>query len=277
MGLIADLHLHTTASDGKLPPEELVRLASDENVDLIAVTDHDTTLGIDSALSSARHFSLKLIPGIELSTQHNEENVHVLGYFKDDSYKEESFQGLLQNMKDYRVWRGKKIIENLKTFFQIDLNYEMLLEEAEGVIARPHIARAIQKAGYNYDWQYIFDNIIGKDSPAYVPNQKLSTEDGLKLLRSVNAVTVLAHPILVKKTPIEELIKFDFDGIEAFYWQHSSEDTKRFIAMAHQCNKLITGGSDFHGGDSGDTKHGYIGKVPYESKYAEAFLAAVIK
>ncbi|MDP4088416.1 MAG: PHP domain-containing protein [Bacillota bacterium] len=273
MDLRVDLHLHTSASDGKLPPEELVKLAKGENIDIIAVTDHDTTLGIDRALSASREYSLELIPGIELSTQHDEETVHVLGYFTNEAYKSQAFQKTLQDMKDHRSWRGKKIVENLKEYFGIEINYDSLMEEAKGVVARPHIARAIQKAGYSYDWQYIFDKIIGKDSPAYIPNKKLSTEDGIKLLRSVDAVTVLAHPILVRKTPVEELLCLDFDGLEAYYWQHSPEETQKFINLASSHNKLITTGSDFHGGDAGDTKHGYIGSVPFEFKHVEAFLS----
>ncbi len=275
MNIKADLHLHTTASDGKLSSEELVKLAINENLDIIAVTDHDTTLGIAKAQAAAQNSSLRVIPGIELSTQHNGESIHVLGYFRDSSYKNEAFQTAIREMKDHRDWRSRKIIENLKIFFGIELNYEEVLSEAKGVIARPHIARAIQKAGYNYEWEYIFEKLIGKNSPAYVPNKKLSTEDGIKLLKAVNAVTVMAHPILIKNTAIEDMISLDFDGIEAFYWQHSSEDTKRFIKLAVNNNKLITGGSDFHGGDAGDTKHGFMGKVFYDSVFAEQFVSCL--
>lgn len=275
MNIKADLHLHTTASDGKLSSEELVKLAINENLDIIAVTDHDTTLGIAKAQATAENSSLRIIPGIELSTQHNGESIHVLGYFRDSSYKNKAFQEAICEMKDHRDWRSRKIIENLKIFFGIELNYEEVLSEAKGVIARPHIARAIQKAGYNYEWEYIFEKLIGKNSPAYVPNKKLSTEDGIKLLKTVNAVTVIAHPILIRNTAIEDMISLDFDGIEAFYWQHSGEDTKRFIELAVNNNKLITGGSDFHGGDAGDTKHGFIGKVFYDSNFAEKFISCL--
>ncbi|WP_163191742.1 PHP domain-containing protein [Clostridium thermarum] len=267
MSTKADLHLHTTASDGKLSPKELVNLAHSVGINIMAVTDHDTTSGVEEALAASVSLPLDVIPGIELSTQHKGETVHILGYFRDDSYKAPKFQGKLQEMKDHRLWRGKKIVENLKQYFDIVLDYEALLEDAKGVIARPHIARAIINAGYNYDWQYIFDQLIGKNSPAYVPNKKLSSEDGIKLLKSVNALVVLAHPILVKKTPCEDLINLDFDGIEAVYWQNTPKDTDYFINLSLEHNKFITGGSDFHGGDAGDSKHGYIGSVEYDEKY----------
>ncbi|WP_139905200.1 PHP domain-containing protein [Clostridium thermarum] len=267
MSTKADLHLHTTASDGKLSPKELVNLAHSVGINIMAVTDHDTTSGVEEALAASEALPLDVIPGIELSTQHKGETVHILGYFRDDSYKDPKFQGKLEEMKAHRLWRGKKIVENLKQYFDIELDYEALLEDAKGVIARPHIARAIINAGYNYDWQYIFDHIIGKNSPAYVPNKKLSSEDGIKLLRSANALVVLAHPILVKKTPYKDLINLDFDGIEAVYWQNTPKDTDYFINLSLEHNKIITGGSDFHGGDAGDSKHGYIGSVEYDEKY----------
>ncbi|SCN21683.1 error-prone DNA polymerase [Clostridium sp. N3C] len=272
MNIKADLHLHTTASDGKLSPSELVNLAYKEGLNIIAITDHDTTEGIDDALLAAETLSIKVIPGIELSTQHNGETVHILGYFRDNNYKKEGFQKYLQDMKAHRIYRGKEIIRRLKEYFDISLDYGSLLKEAKGVIARPHIARAIIEAGYNYSWEYIFDKILSSNSPAYVPNKKLSTEDGIKLLKSVNAIVVLAHPVLVKKTPCEELIKLDFHGIEAIYPLNSEYDTNRYINLALNNKKLVTAGSDYHGGDAGDVKHGYIGKINYNEAHLQEFL-----
>jgi predicted metal-dependent phosphoesterase TrpH len=277
MSTKADLHLHTTASDGKLSPKELVTLAHSVGINIMAITDHDTTSGLEEAFAASEGLPINVLPGIELSTQHYGETVHILGYFRNDNYKEAKFQDMLQNMKDHRFWRGKKIVENLKEFFEIELDYETLLEDAKGVVARPHIARAIINSGYAYDWQYIFDNLIGKNSPAYVPNKKLSTEDGIMLLKSVNALVVLAHPILVKKTPYEALMHLDFDGIEALYWQNTPMDTDFFVNLSTDHNKIITGGSDFHGGDAGDSKHGYIGSVEYNEKYLLNFLKALNK
>lgn len=275
MNLKADLHLHTTASDGKLSPAELVTLAAQEGLNIIAITDHDTTAGIEYALSAAENIPIRVIPGIELSTQHKGETVHILGYFRDDSYKEEAFQKYLQDMKDHRVYRGKEMVRRLNEFFDINLDYEKLLKEAKGIIARPHLARAIIEAGYNYSWEYIFDKLIGSNSPAYVPNKKLSTEEGLKLLKEVKALVVLAHPVLVKRTPYQELLKLNFDGVEAIYPQNTEEDTRNFINLALNNKKVITAGSDYHGGDAGDAKHGYIGKINCPQAYLEEFLDAL--
>lgn len=274
MNLKADLHLHTTASDGKLSPAELVTLACQEGLNIIAITDHDTTAGIDLALSAAEALPIRVIPAIELSTQHNGETIHVLGYFRDDNYRSEDFQKYLQDTKDHREYRGKEIVKRLKDHFDISLDYENLVQEAKGVIARPHIARAIMDAGYNYSWEYIFEKIIGSNSPAYVPNKKLSTEDGIKLLKSVNAIVVLAHPVLVKRTSCEDLLKLGFHGIEAIYPQNSETDTSNYINLALNRKILITAGSDYHGGDTGDVKHGYIGRIGYDTAYLNEFIKA---
>lgn len=272
-----DLHLHTTASDGKLSPEELVTLAKGEGLETIAVTDHDNTLGVDAALSTGRELKIKVIPGIELSTQYNGENIHILGYFRDESYKDVSFQTKLTSIREYRSYRGKKIIENLNKYFNIKLDYASVSKSAKGVIARPHIARAIIEAGYDYTWEYIFDRLIGSDSPAYVPNQELTSQDGLKLLHSVNALTVLAHPVLIKRTPLDELISMDFDGIEAIYFQNSQDETDYLIEKALSNKKIITAGSDFHGGDMGDSKHGYIGSITYPEEFYSTFMNRLMR
>ncbi|MCD2348802.1 PHP domain-containing protein [Clostridium guangxiense] len=267
-----DFHTHTNASDGKFSAYHLLGLAKSCGIDIMAVTDHDTTDNLNNAIKESMDIGLKVIPGIELSTLHNGESVHILGYFRDSSYMKKDFQNFLNDMKDYRVWRAKKIVSNLSKYFNINLNYENVTKNTNGVIARPHIARAIIAAGYNYTTDYIFDNILNKESPAYIPNKKVGVDEGIKILKNENAVVVLAHPILIKKTTIEEMIKFDFDGIEAIYPQNSKEDTKRFIAIAKENNKLITAGSDFHTDDAGDTKHGRLGNIYLDSENIDKLL-----
>lgn len=268
-----DFHLHTTASDGNLTPEELVRLAKEKSLDIIAVTDHDTTAALERAKSEALLSGIGIVPGIELSTMHNNESIHLLGYFMDDKYTNKDFQTFLYDMKTYRINRAKKIVENLKKHFDISIDYHRIFERAKGVIARPHIASAIIEAGYTYTWDYIFDNIISKDSPAYVPNKEISIPEGINILKSVNALVSLAHPVLIKKSKPEDLMVFDFDAIEGIYPLNSKADALRFTSMAKDHNKLITAGSDFHGGNLGDSKHGDIGCVYLEGALLKEFIA----
>lgn len=268
-----DFHVHTTASDGELTPEDLILYIKDNHLaDIIAVTDHDTTSGIETAMKIGKDLGIKVIPGIELSALYNDESIHILGYFRDDSYKNSEFQKFLKDITDFRIYRARKITENLRKFFSIDIDYNYVLKISKGVVARPHIARAIIQTGYNYSWDYIFENIIGKDSPAYVHNKKVSVEEGIAILKEVNALVILAHPVLIKRAPIDELLKFDFDGIEAFYYLNADENTNFFIEKALEYNKLVSAGSDFHTLNTTDTKHGTVGNVYLEGLYLDAFL-----
>ncbi len=266
MFLKGDFHMHSSASDGKHSPEELVKHAKANGLDIIAVTDHDTTASDADAVIEGEKIGVKVIPGIELSTLHNGESIHIIGLFKDNKYLSEAFQSKLEEMQNFRQWRGKKIVENLHNFFNIDVDYDKVSQSADGIIARPHIAKAIIAAGYDYSWDYIFKNIINNDSPAYVANKKLTIEEGIAFLKSANAVTIMAHPVLIKKSDAEDLIKFDFDGIEAVYPLNSEADTVRFKSLAAKYNKFVSSGSDFHGLGELDTSHGEIGSVYLKSE-----------
>ncbi|GCD11831.1 PHP domain-containing protein [Clostridium tagluense] len=267
-----DFHLHTNASDGKLSPKELIYIASTRGLDIIAITDHDTTLNVEEGIIEGARENIRVVPAIELSTIHNKESIHILGYFKDDSYKNGVFQNYLKEMEIYRVLRAEKIVENLDTFFKIKLDYQKILDDAKGVIARPHIAKAIMNAGYKYDWKYIFDNLLSNDSPAYVQTKKISTADGIDMLKKVNALVVLAHPVLIKKSSIDEMMCFDFDGIEAVYPINTKKQKAFLKAKAREYNKFITAGSDFHGITTSDTSHGVIGSVFLSHNELAAFV-----
>ncbi|MCB2292486.1 PHP domain-containing protein [Clostridium algoriphilum] len=270
-----DFHLHTNASDGKLSPKELIHEASLSGLDIIAITDHDTTLNVEEGIREGINNNIRVIPGIELSTIHNNESIHVLGYFKDDKYKDPDFQSFLKDIDDFRLSRGKKIVENLDTFFKIKLDYQKVLDEAKGVVARPHIAKAIIDAGYKYDWKYIFDNFLSNDSPAYVHMKRISTADGISILKKVNALAVLAHPVLIKKTPIDEMLGLNFDGIEAVYPINTKKQKSFLKLKAKEYGKLITAGSDFHGITKSDTKHGIVGSVSLSNEELAAFVNAL--
>ncbi len=270
-----DFHLHTNASDGKLSPKELIHEASLNGLDIIAITDHDTTLNVEEGIREGISNNIRVIPGIELSTVHNNESIHILGYFKDDKYKNPAFQSFLKDIDDFRLFRGRKIVENLDTFFKIKLDYQKVLEAAKGVVARPHIAKAIIDAGYKYDWKYIFDNFLSNDSPAYVHIKRISTPDGISILKKVNALVVLAHPVLIKNTSIDEMLGYDFDGIEAVYPINTKKQKSFLKLKAKEYGKLITAGSDFHGITKCDTKHGLVGCVSLSNEELATFVNAL--
>ena len=261
MNIIAVFHCHTTASDGRFYPSQVVEMAKNKNVELLSITDHDTTEGISEALNKANEISLNFIPGIELSCNHNGESIHILGYFKGNDYKDETLIKFLNNLKRNRETRASSIVKNLDKYFNIKINVDDVLKIGNGVIARPHIAQAIVNAGYPFDFQHIFDKFIGNDSPAYVPNKHISIPEGIELLKKYNCIVILAHPKLIKKTPIKNILNYDFHGIEALYYQNFKRETDEFISLAKSRDMIITCGSDFHGSSKDDTKHGSIGDM----------------
>lgn len=270
-----DFHVHTNFSDGILSPKNVIDRAKKNNVSILAITDHDTVDGIIEAIPVANDKDIKLIPGIELSCNYNNESIHLLGFFKDDSYKSQELLNILDEIKNRRIIRAKNMVKKLKEKFNIDIDFNKVSELGGNIIARPHIARAIIDAGYPYTQDYIFDNFIGKDKPAYIPTTKISLEEGIEILHKFNAITVLAHPVLIKNTPLEEFLKFKLDGIEAIYYLNSKEQEKYLINFAKKNNLLITAGSDCHGDFINDDRHGDIGNMNLPEEDLSKFLKAL--
>lgn len=273
--LKSDFHIHTNFSDGTLSPSEAVQRANENNVQVLAITDHDTLTGIDEAIEESIKHNIMLIPGIELSTQYNNESIHILGFFKNSDYKNKEFIEELDKIKNHRVIRARKIVHKLKEEFTIEVNFEKILNNASDTVARPHIAREIIKCGYPYTVDEIFDNFIGKGCKAYVPTLKLSTADGIKLLKKYNALVFLAHPKLIQKSNINEFLSLDFDGIESIYCQNTKEENEYYVKLAKEHNLLISCGSDFHGSLETDTRHTDIGSMELPSDYLFRLLSSL--
>lgn len=267
----ADLHMHTTQSDGRLSPEALFKRAKEKGVDLISITDHDTCLAVDTMKRLATTYGIKYIPGIELSTLYKGKNVHVLGYFRDEGYKSEEMLAYYKNIKKGREDRAKKFITNLKTYYDIHITYEDILDVSHGIIARPHIAKAIMKNYPEYSHNEIFNRFIGDHTKAFVPSTEKTTEEGIDLLRRHNCVVVLAHPKLLKPHIHDDVLALDFDGIEAIYGLHDEAQMAYYKAYALSRKLIITAGSDYHGIPN-DTDHKDIGYVTLTGDDLEAFL-----
>jgi predicted metal-dependent phosphoesterase TrpH len=273
--LKSDFHIHTNFSDGTLSPAEVVQRAYKNNVKVLAITDHDTLTGLEEAIYESLKYNIMLIPGIELSTQYNNESIHILGFFRDNNFKNKELIEELEKIKNHRVIRAKKIVHKLKEEFTIEVNFEKILKNANDTVARPHIAREIIKSGYPYTVDEIFDNFIGKGCKAYVPTLKLSTAEGIKLLKKYNALVFLAHPKLIQKSSINEFLSLGFDGIESIYCQNTKEENKYYVKLAKENNLLISCGSDFHGSLETDTRHTDIGSMELPSEYLSKLLSAL--
>lgn len=270
-----DFHVHTSCSDGILSPKEIMERAYKNNLKYLAITDHDTLSALDECIADGKEYGITLIPGIELSTQHNDESVHILGFFKDDNYKNIDLMNELKKIKDHRIIRAQKMVEKLHSEFDIDIDFEKMRADSKDTIARPHIARAIINAGYPYDFEYIFNNFIGKGCKAYVPTLKVSTEEGINLLKKYNALVFLAHPKLIFNSKIDEFLNMKLDGIEAVYFQNTPEETKYYTNLANEHNLLISCGSDFHGNIDLDPRHGDIGSMNLPEEYLYKLLDAL--
>ena len=256
----ADLHMHSTLSDGRLLSFEVIKRAKKNNVSIISITDHDICGDVEENLQYAREIGIGFIPGIELSTVHNKRSVHVLGYFRDESYKSEEMISYYKEIREAREIRAKKFINNLKEFFDLNITYKEVFDYCDGVIARPHIAKAIVNNYPEYSFDEVFNNFIGDNSKAYVPTCELSVSEGIDLLRRNNCVVVLAHPTLLKPHSKEYVLAQDFDGIEAVYLRNKPNEEQEFRDLAKKRNLIITGGSDYHGINN-DSNHGDIGDI----------------
>jgi len=273
--LKSDFHIHTTSSDGTLSPTEIIQRAHKNNVKYLSITDHDTLTGLNEAIEESLKYDITLIPGIELSTQHNNESVHILGFFKDGNFRNEDLIKELLKIKNHRIIRAERITNKLKQEFNIEINFQKILNDANDTIARPHIAREIINSGYAYTQDEIFDNFIGKNCRAYVPTLKLSTIDGIKLLKKYNALVFLAHPKLISNSNMDEFINMNFDGFESIYYQNTEAENKYFLKLSNEHNLLVSCGSDFHGNLKTDARHGDIGSMELPYEYLSKLLSAL--
>ena len=246
---LIDLHTHSTASDGLYSPAELVRLAAQAGLRVLALTDHDSTDGLAEGAQEAGSQGIELIPGIEINTDAREGEVHVLGYFMQ--YEQPAFQSILQTLRDARVLRGQRMVERLNEQ-GVDISWQRVREIAQGAVGRPHIARALLEAGYVKSIGEAFDTYIGNHSPAYVPRYRLTPDDAVRLIASASGLPVIAHPITVPGLDIlrgwlPELVQTGMVGLETYYGQYTQEQENALLALANEYRLIPTGGSDYHG------------------------------
>jgi predicted metal-dependent phosphoesterase TrpH len=267
-----DLHTHSTASDGLLSPVELVKQAREANLGLIALTDHDTTNGLEAALGAGQANQIEVIPGIELNTEIPGAEVHVLGYFLD--YQQPAFQHTLQTLRDMRITRAQRMVEKLQAL-GINITWERVRELAAGTVGRPHVAAALVEKGYASSVADAFNRYLYYGGPGYVPRYKLSLLDACRLIQSVHGLPVLAHPAELPDldTMLASLTQAGLAGMEVYYGNYSPETVDRLYGLAEQHGLIPTGGSDYHGPGIHPTPLG-ARQVPSESVERLRALAA---
>jgi predicted metal-dependent phosphoesterase TrpH len=245
-----DLHIHSTASDGRLSPEEVVHKSAERGLTIIALTDHDTVAGIAPALEAAGAFpGLKVIPGIEMSTDVPKGEVHILGYFVD--YTSQELRARLDRMRHSRQERAERIVARLRDL-GISVEWQQVQEIAgSGSIGRPHIAQAMLDRGYVASVKEAFTKYLGRGCPAYVAWEKMTPARAVELMVRTNGLPVLAHPLTVSdlETMVIELKAAGLVGIEAYYNGYTVEQVGQLVSLARRHHLIVTGGSDYHGLD----------------------------
>ena len=261
-----DLHIHSTASDGRLTPADIIQKAVEGGLTFIALADHDTVAGIAPALTAAQAFPrLKVIPCVEISTDIPQGEVHVLGYFID--YTDHELKVALDRFRNSRLRRAKGMVAKLENL-GIHIDWQRVQEIASGSsIGRPHIAQAMLEKGYIASIKQAFTEYLSRDGPAYVEREKMTPAEAVELILKAKGLPVLAHPLTFNdpEAMIIELKTAGLAGIEAYYDGYTTEEINRLAGLADRHNLIATGGSDYHGLDP-DTETPIGGAdVPMES------------
>ncbi|MEE9583300.1 MAG: PHP domain-containing protein [Dehalococcoidales bacterium] len=272
MASTVDLHTHTSASDGRFSPEDVVRKSAARGLGVIAICDHDTTSGIAPALKAARAWpQLRVIPGVEVSTQTSGSETHVLGYFIDLAHPQ--LKATLARLRHSRRGRARAMIAKLKAL-GIHVSWQRVQEIAGGgSIGRPHIAQTMLENGYITSFKEAFTRYLGLGGPAYVERHKITPVEAVALIIKANGLPVLAHPTTVKdpEAMIAELKAAGLVGIEVYYNGYSDDERDSLARLADRYNLIATGGSDYHGLD--DNTETMLGDANVPQEAAEQLIA----
>lgn len=267
-----DLHLHSTASDGKFSPEEIVRKAAALGLTVISLADHDSVDGIVPALREAKNYPrLKFIPAVEVSTDVANGEVHILGYFID--YTSHELKVALGRFRDSRRRRAQGMIDKLADL-GMPIEWRRVEELAgDGSVGRPHIAQAMLEKGYITSIREAFIKYIGRNGPAYVEREKMTPAEAVELIMCTRGLPVMAHPTTTDdpEAMIMELKAAGLVGIEAYYNGYTEGEIGRLVRLAERHNLIAIGGSDYHGLD--DSNETMIGGVNVPARSVEQLMA----
>lgn len=249
----ADLHMHTTHSDGAFTTEELLRRAKAVGLTTISITDHDNVGAIDAAIALGKTLGLEVVPGVELSSTVGEQDIHILGYFFN--HKSQTLLDYLAFFRIERIRRAERIVGKLNDL-NIPLKIESVMERAgDGSVGRPHIANALLEEGLTESYHEAFSKYIGFGKPAYQKKYQVSPQAAIELISSAGGLSFVAHPgNSIDEKVLLGLIKDGVDGIEVVHPSHSPERVSYYNGIVSEYFLLASGGSDFHGGKRNDNE-----------------------
>lgn len=263
----ADLHTHTTCSDGTLAPAALVRKAAACGLAVLAVTDHDTIDGLQEAQATGRAYGLEVVEGVELSVTVRGEEIHLLGYDFDPGYR-----GLAQHLERFREARRERARGMTRRL--TEQGYPLALEDVEqqaaphAVLGRPHVAQALVAAGHAPDTHTAFDRFIGDGGPAFVAKPRFEAGEALQLLHEAGGIGSLAHPgEWTSQGTFQTLVRAGLDAVEVVHPSHDARLTRYWRRKAQAHNLRETGGSDYHGHREGEEEHLGAYTVPAHSLF----------
>jgi len=259
----ADMHIHTTKSDGSNTVEQVFEYAKNEGISAIAVTDHDTVAAGVEGRVLEKKFGIEFVTGVELSAIYENREVHIIGLYVNPESK--NFQERLAYFQKRRAERAEKIVKKLREQ-GLKIQYEELYEITENMnnAGRLHIAKLLLKKNFALSIKDAFNKYLAEGRPAYVEKAKLTVAEAVELIKEAKGISILAHPVLLDRDEmIETWGKEGLNGLEAFHPDHSYEDMSRYLDIANRFNLLVSGGSDCHGSGKDHTRIGKI-KLPYQ-------------
>ncbi len=269
----ADLHTHTIYSDGALSPAELIDKALLNGINILSITDHDSVNGVIEAVKYGKSVGIEIIPGVEISTDVEDKEVHLLGYFID--VENVNLKNYLTFFRIERLNRAKRIIEKLN-YLGVNISIDDVVKRAKhSSIGRPHIANALVDLGFVNNFYEAFEKYLRDNGPAYEKKNHLSAYSAIKLIGDAGGLTILAHPGFVSESILISLIKSGIDGIEVIHPSHNENQIKFYRGIVNSYFMLQTGGSDFHGGTKNDEQN--LGKFYINPKLVDTMRKLVYK
>jgi predicted metal-dependent phosphoesterase TrpH len=268
-----DLHIHSTNSDGFYSPKEIIEKAVSAQLDIISITDHDNLSGIQEAAAFGVEAGIEVIPGLEISSDIRDKEVHILGYFIE--LNSEELERYLSFFREERIKRAVRIVRKLNSL-GLPLSFEeVLIHARHSAIGRPHIAQKMVEKGLVSNYYEAFNKYIGNGCPAYEKKVHISPQSAFKIISDAGGLSFIAHPGNMPEDILKELIDSGVDGIEVVHPSHNVQQEKFYRGIVNEYFLLESGGSDFHGGKRDDEKN--FGKYTVSASSVDAMRKRLLK